>query len=222
MAFCGIDVGTQGARCILVDEGGKVLGEGQCPLRSPAVPGLPEGWFEQRPDDWLEAAARATREAVGRLGESGAGPGAVRAVGVTSTSGTLCALDPQHRPLCPAIMYSDSRSSQEAAAAQDRSEQHDEQQRREGVGYVHRIVRDRSGAGRYLRGQRLRRQTPRESRGYLGLRVKKRLCLRLSRMRALMAQPEPSRMALRSRLRSFRKPMIDVGTVVCVGIDKQW
>ena len=49
MVFCGIDVGTQGARCVMVTERGEVVGQGACSLEQPAVEGLQEGWFEQEP-----------------------------------------------------------------------------------------------------------------------------------------------------------------------------
>jgi len=117
--FCGLDVGTQGARCILVTERGRVLGEGECPYRSPTVAGLPEGWFEQQPVDWLEATTLAVRRALNQLQSSTGRPAPLKAIGVTSTSGTLCAVAEDGRPLAPAIMYNDSRSEQEARLVQE-------------------------------------------------------------------------------------------------------
>ena len=112
--FCGIDAGTQGARCLLVTEKGEVLGEGHSSYRRPRVEGLPEEWFEQNPADWMEAIARAGGAAL----EGGARAADVRAIGVTSTSGTLCALETDGGVVRPAIMYSDGRSRNEARRVQ--------------------------------------------------------------------------------------------------------
>jgi len=116
--FCGIDVGTQGARCILVTGRGEVVGEGECPYQTPAAPGLEEGWFEQEPGDWLDATTTSVRAAVGQMRRCAPAAPEVAAIGVTSTSGTLCAIAADGRPLAPAIMYSDSRSKAEAEAVQ--------------------------------------------------------------------------------------------------------
>ncbi len=117
MVFCGIDVGTQGARCVLVTERGEVAGEGESAFRTPAVEGLPQGWFEQKSEVWLDATADAVCAAVRRL-RSSAKALPVGAIGVTSTSGTLCAVTADGRPLGEAIMYNDSRSKTEAQAVQ--------------------------------------------------------------------------------------------------------
>ena len=115
--FCGIDVGTQGARCVLVTRQGEVVGDGESSFHTPAVKGLPEGWFEQEPEDWLRATATAVCGAVGKL-KSPDRTLQVGAVGVTSTSGTLCAVGDGGRPLGRAVMYNDSRSKAQAQAVQ--------------------------------------------------------------------------------------------------------
>jgi len=118
MIFCGIDVGTQGARCVMVTGQGEVVGESACPFQKLAAEGLPEGWFEQEPEHWLTAVRSVVHGALTMLEKVGQSPRAVRAISVTSTSGTLCALDDDGRPVAPVIMYSDSRSTDEAAAVQ--------------------------------------------------------------------------------------------------------
>ena len=117
LVFCGIDVGTQGARCVLVTGQGEVVGDGESPFHTPAVKGLPEGWFEQEPEDWLRATAVAVCGAVEKL-KSPDRTLQVGAVGVTSTSGTLCAVGDGGRPLGRAVMYNDSRSKAQAQAVQ--------------------------------------------------------------------------------------------------------
>ena len=115
--FCGIDLGTQGARCALVRDDGKLVGEAERPLRQ-APTGLPEGWSEQEPGAWLEAVAAAVGTALQQLNAAPPFEDRVAAIGVTSTSGTLVALDAAHRPFIPAIMYNDSRSRAEAELVQ--------------------------------------------------------------------------------------------------------
>ncbi len=117
MMLCGIDVGTHGARCVLAGQDGELLAQGERAFGRSAGP-LPDGWFEQEPAAWTDAVRRAVRQALQDAASRGAGRG-VGAVGVTSTSGTLCALDSARRPLMPAIMYNDSRSLEEAEAVQE-------------------------------------------------------------------------------------------------------
>ncbi len=111
--FCGIDVGTQGARCLLVDADGRRAAGGECPFPSAAMNSGPDGAFEQEPGGWVAAIRDALRQCL-----EGVETRRIRALSVTSTSGTLCALDARHRPVVPAIMYNDRRSSEEAELVQ--------------------------------------------------------------------------------------------------------
>ncbi|MDI6870819.1 MAG: FGGY family carbohydrate kinase [Bacillota bacterium] len=114
--FLGIDVGTQGARALAVNEAGEVLAEASqdFPL-SGAAPLLPEGWFEQPPVLWWKATREAIARTVSLLRRAGHHPSRIHAVSVTSTSGTILALDEHCEPLGPAIMYNDRRSGAQAA-----------------------------------------------------------------------------------------------------------
>jgi len=115
--FCGIDVGTQGARCVMVRDDGAVAGHAERPFAGESAP-LPEGWFEQEPGSWTTAVTAAVRSAAARLDASEPCLEHAAAIGVTSTSGTLCALDAGRRPLIPAIMYNDARSRAQAEEVQ--------------------------------------------------------------------------------------------------------
>jgi xylulokinase len=119
MNYCGLDIGTQGARCVVAADAGEVLAEGEGAFACQRVGGLPDGWFEQDPGHWLEALKQAVRGALDQLAGAGHAADSIAAVSVTSTSGTLCAVDLDGRPVCAAIMYSDSRSADEARAAQE-------------------------------------------------------------------------------------------------------
>jgi xylulokinase len=117
-AFCGIDVGTQGARCMIVRGDGSVVARGECPFAERPAP-LPKGWSEQEPGSWTTAVRNALRQALSSLNREPPFADRVAALSVTSTSGTLCVLDADCRPLVPAIMYNDARSSGVASEVQD-------------------------------------------------------------------------------------------------------
>ena len=62
----GIDLGTQGAKALVVDaDSGRVVGRGSAPL---AVDAPRPGAAEQYPDAWWKAIAEAVREAVASPG----------------------------------------------------------------------------------------------------------------------------------------------------------
>ncbi|MBR6321694.1 MAG: hypothetical protein IKR59_02385 [Lachnospiraceae bacterium] len=59
----GLDVGTSGAKCIVMDEEGAVLASSvqEYPLYTPYP-----GWAEQNPEDWWQAVVRGLRESCRR------------------------------------------------------------------------------------------------------------------------------------------------------------
>lgn len=103
-SFIGIDVGTQGARAVLMDNTGHLLG-----TRSVHFPLTPSSREEQSPETWWEAC----RQCLGELLTETSGRPPVRSIAVTSTSGTIIPVDRHYRPLHNAIMYSDGRQSAE-------------------------------------------------------------------------------------------------------------
>jgi len=115
--FCGIDVGTQGARCVFARDDGRVAARAESPFAALTMD-LAPGLSEQQPAAWMSAIRRATGEASDRLRPNLAPSDRLAAVGVTSTSGTLCVLDARHEPVVPAIMYNDPRSADQAAEVQ--------------------------------------------------------------------------------------------------------
>lgn len=121
MLFAGLDMGTQGARVIIADERGRVVGEGQKALPASALAGggsLPLGWFEQDPAAWWEATRAALNTAAIGCRDAGLDLGQIASVAVTSTSGTIVPVDEGGRYLRPAIMYNDARAQDEAREVQ--------------------------------------------------------------------------------------------------------
>lgn len=105
--FIGIDIGTQGVRIITVDELGNILG-----AQSLNFP-LTENRQEQSPDKWMATLLDGLKSLMNDLNHVIL-VDQIQALSVTSTSGTMIALDNNYHPLSPAIMYSDKRSYREA------------------------------------------------------------------------------------------------------------
>ena len=114
MLYMGIDVGTQGARCVVADERGELWAR-----ESVAFERLNraehEGWYEQAPEDWQRAAEDAIRACVAQLRQRGRRPDELRAISIDGTSGTIVPLDRDGRPLTRGIMYNDPRAKAQAA-----------------------------------------------------------------------------------------------------------
>lgn len=111
--FLGIDVGTQGARVVLIDVCGNLVGS-----REEAFPLSSQSREEQSAQAWWEACLRSLKALVKDVKDT-VSLKEVKAVSVTSTSGTVIPLDKNHEPLHNAIMYSDKRSVSEAKLCQD-------------------------------------------------------------------------------------------------------
>ena len=110
MFVLGIDIGTQGTRCIISDIHGHIISQAELafPVKA-AIPGT-DGHFEQDPDMWHRAMLTVIKEAVSSFTANGHQASEIRAISATSTSGTLCLTDEQGQTLGLAIMYSDNRA----------------------------------------------------------------------------------------------------------------
>ena len=58
--FLGIDIGTQGLSVVLTDQNLNVQGTGEAGYDM--LPGLPEGCYEQLPQDWMAALVNAMED----------------------------------------------------------------------------------------------------------------------------------------------------------------
>jgi xylulokinase len=106
-AYLGLDLGTQGVRCVAVDEAGGVLASVEKAL--PPPPEVSAGRAEQEAEAWWPVCAEALAEVC--AGRDGVEPAAVS---VDSTSGTFVPVDAVGRALRPALMYNDARAVAEA------------------------------------------------------------------------------------------------------------
>jgi len=107
--FIGIDIGTQGARAVLIDATGNVLGSGE-----QAFPLSNQSREEQSPQQWWRDCLLCLQQVVEQV-KSNINVNDIVAIAVTSTSGTIIPLDTNNEPLYNAIMYSDPRSAEEAS-----------------------------------------------------------------------------------------------------------
>ncbi len=105
----GLDLGTSGLKAVLFDETGKrVLSAGQdYPLLQPR-----NGWAEQDPADWYDAAAAAVRSI---LEKGNVSAQQIAGVGISGQMHGLVMVDGSGLPLGRAILWCDGRTTQECA-----------------------------------------------------------------------------------------------------------
>ena len=103
----GIDLGTSGTRTVLFDREGKPLASAtrEYPLYQPE-----NGWAEQAPQDWWEAAVATIRQV---LDKSGVSPEAIAALGISGQMHGLVMLDEKGEVLRPSIIWADQRTGAE-------------------------------------------------------------------------------------------------------------
>jgi xylulokinase len=111
----GVDVGTSGLKAIAVDEeSGRTVATvtEDYPLSTPHP-----GWAEQDPADFERALGMALRALTSALG---ARAGAVRAVGLTGQMHTAVLVDVAKRPVRPAMLWCDTRTTAECEAIREK------------------------------------------------------------------------------------------------------
>src|ERR1044072_7535097 len=95
--FIGIDVGTQGARAVLIDVTGEELGSGE-----QAFPLNNQSREEQSPEQWWQDCLLCLQQVMMQI-KSNIKVSDIVAISVTSTSGTIIPLDKNNLPLHNAI-----------------------------------------------------------------------------------------------------------------------
>lgn len=103
----GVDLGTSAVKVLLVNSEGEVTAEASeaYPLHQPR-----SGYNEQDPEDWV----RGTLAALSRVvKESGVDPQAIEGISFSGQMHGLVLLDENHRPLRNAILWNDTRTTEE-------------------------------------------------------------------------------------------------------------
>lgn len=105
----GVDLGTSGTKTVLFDENGGVVSSAtvEYPLYQPQ-----NGWAEQDPADWWDAAASTIKAAVEK---SGVDPARIAGVGLSGQMHGLVMLDENGEVLRRSIIWCDGRTSRECA-----------------------------------------------------------------------------------------------------------
>ncbi|MBM3773548.1 MAG: xylulokinase [Acidobacteria bacterium] len=103
--WLGVDIGTGGARAILLDAEGSI----RAAVTAPHEPILMQRplWAEQRPEDWWSAAQSAIAGALAQAGVLGR---EVKGVGLSGQMHGLVILDSRGRVIRPALIWCDQRS----------------------------------------------------------------------------------------------------------------
>ena len=101
----GIDVGTSGTKCVLFDLEGNAIASctEEYPMYQPH-----NGWAEQNPDDWWNAAKTALSKVT-----ANAKDGEISGIGLSGQMHSLVLLDKENNVIRPAILWCDQRTSKE-------------------------------------------------------------------------------------------------------------
>ena len=112
----GLDLGTGGARVVVVNAAGKILVTTQAEItRTPQQISLAkQGLHEQNPESWWTAACTAIGSAMQQISGGADARRTLRAICVDGTSGTVVGVDRTGRATTPALMYNDARATSEA------------------------------------------------------------------------------------------------------------
>lgn len=115
----GLDVGTTGTKCILLDPEKGIVAETQAPS---TLHSAQPGWAEEDPLEWWSNVGIVTRAC---LQEAGARPADVAAVGVSSMVPTLILLDSRGSVLHLSIQQNDARAHREIEQMRARVDEKD-------------------------------------------------------------------------------------------------
>lgn len=110
----GVDIGTSATKTVLFDEACQVVASAsqEYPLYQPE-----NGWAEQRPEDWRDAAL-ATLKAV--MEKSGVSGDSVKGIGLSGQMHGLVMLDEAGAVIRPSIIWCDQRTGKECEEITDR------------------------------------------------------------------------------------------------------
>lgn len=104
--WLGLDIGTQSIKAVLIDDSGIIIANAAAPLKSTR-----EGVIhEQDPEQWWAASQEVIAKVISTVT-----PEDVKAISISSTSGSLVVVDSQGKPVSTGIMYDDARAGDRAA-----------------------------------------------------------------------------------------------------------
>ncbi len=113
--YLGIDIGTSGAKTLVTNAKGQVLGEGvaEYPLYQPKP-----GWTEQDPEDWWQGVIKSVRQAVEAAKIDGQ---QVRAIGLSGQMHGSVFLDSKGAVIRKALLWNDQRTAAECTEITERA-----------------------------------------------------------------------------------------------------
>lgn len=106
--YLGLDLGTSGVRCAVVDEAGAERASAQIRYAAPAGTTADAG-------DWWSATEACLDRLVQALRDAGLSPQDIRALAIDGTSGSMVLVDEAIQPVTPALMYHSAGFDTEAA-----------------------------------------------------------------------------------------------------------
>lgn len=103
----GLDVGTSGAKCIMIDDQGKVVASStqEYPLCTPRP-----GWAEQNPEDWWQGVVKGLKVIIEKANVR---PEDILGLSYSGQMHGLVALDAAHQVIRPAILWCDQRTQKQ-------------------------------------------------------------------------------------------------------------
>jgi len=103
----GLDVGTSGAKCIMIDENGKVVASStqEYPLYTPRP-----GWAEQDPEDWWQGVVKGLKNI---LAQANVPAEDIIGLSYSGQMHGLVALDENNEVIRPAILWCDQRTQKQ-------------------------------------------------------------------------------------------------------------
>ncbi len=116
--FLGLDVGTTGTKCVVIDTLGALIAEATAehPVSYPKP-----GWAEQDPEDWWRSSVAATHAAIAKAAMKSPDAAArIDGIGLSGQMHGLVALDAAGAVVRPAILWNDSRSAAICEALHER------------------------------------------------------------------------------------------------------
>jgi xylulokinase len=105
--YLGIDIGTSGTKCLLMDEQGKILAEASAEYTVHFPKPL---WTEQDPEQWWKATVKTVQSVMKR---SKVKRSEVKAIGLSGQMHGSVFLDARQRVIRPALLWNDQRTAAE-------------------------------------------------------------------------------------------------------------